>query len=234
MVHEASLHEDNCAALLTYRDLPEGGSLRYVDVQLFLKRLRRALAPKRIKFFCAGEYGSLGRPHYHLCLFGYRPVDGVLTRCSDAGSDIFTSAALQQHWPLGEVSFGELNFESAAYAARYCLSKVTGDDAERHYGGREPEFARMSLRPGIGKEWFERFAGDVFPQDAVLSRGRLSKPPRAYDKWLKKLDRAEFEELKIRREFDAYPRRSESSPDRLAVRAEVEKARLQFFKRSVS
>ena len=72
------MHEDNCFITLTYDDLhcPEDHSLVLRDIQLFVK------TPKKIgkfRFFHAGEYGAIThRPHYHMCIFGYRPSDVVL------------------------------------------------------------------------------------------------------------------------------------------------------------
>ena len=54
IMHEASLHRDNCVVTLTYAETD--GHLHYRDVQLFLKRLRKAIQPIRIRFFCCGEY----------------------------------------------------------------------------------------------------------------------------------------------------------------------------------
>ena len=67
---------------------------------------------------------------------------------------------------------GDVSFQSAAYIARYCVQKVTGQLAESHYRvitedgeiiDREPEFNHMSLKPGIGAEWLKRYKSDVFP-----------------------------------------------------------------------
>ena len=40
------------------------------DVQLYLKKLRKAVSPVKIRYFACGEYGSIGhRPHYHLIIY---------------------------------------------------------------------------------------------------------------------------------------------------------------------
>ena len=45
------------------------------DVQLFIKRLRKAYK-KPIKYFLAAEYGDrTKRPHYHAIVFGLKPPD---------------------------------------------------------------------------------------------------------------------------------------------------------------
>lgn len=59
---------------LTYAD--DQPCLYKRDVQLFLKRLRKSIAPDKIKYYIVGEYGDqwrpitpLGRPHYHALIF---------------------------------------------------------------------------------------------------------------------------------------------------------------------
>lgn len=73
-VLEASLYRDNCMLTLTYRDNPV--TLIKRDYQLFLKRLREALSPLKIRYFGCGEYGARGqRPHFHIIIFGWKPDD---------------------------------------------------------------------------------------------------------------------------------------------------------------
>lgn len=225
-MHEASLYERNCFLTLTYDDdhVPAGGSLQYRDFQLFMKRLRRAHPQVRIRFYMCGEYGEqLSRPHYHACLFNFDFADKVpLT------SQLDRSPELERLWPYGLSSIGEVTFESAAYVARYIVDKITGDQAVDHYQGLEPEFSRMSLKPGIGAIWLERFSSDVFPRGKVVTRGFESPAPRYYNQWFAARDVDAYERLRFAREIDQRARAWDNTDDRLAVRKEVAIARLNF------
>lgn len=234
-VHEASLYEQNSFVTLTYGDefLPEGGSLMYRDFQLFMKRLRRTR--KGVRFFCAGEYGDeLGRPHFHACLFNCGFSDGVLFS-NRGGQKLFTSVELDGLWKLGFASFGSVTFESAAYVARYVMKKVTGDMAAEHYGDRLPEFCHMSLKPGIGARWLEKYRGDVFPAGKVVVNGVECKPPKFYERMIKKQEAGSdaYAELEMGRELEARASGKDRSVERLAVREQVVKARVSRLKRSL-
>lgn len=183
-VHEAQLHDENCFLTLTYDDLnlPSDGSLHKEHFQKFMKRLRKALFPRKIRFFACGEYGSqLNRPHYHAIIFGWYPEDKKLFSIN-RGSMIHVSPMLAKLWPFGFHTVGAVTFESAAYVARYVLKKHTGRDAQMHYDGLEPEFVLMSRKPGIARDWIEKFSGDVYPHDYVVIRDNIKcRPPRYYD-----------------------------------------------------
>ena len=74
-VHEAQLHSENSFITLTYNDdhIPRDGSLNKKHFQDFMKRLRKSIAPKKVRFYHCGEYGpKLLRPHYHAILFGHQ------------------------------------------------------------------------------------------------------------------------------------------------------------------
>ena len=57
IMHEASLHDDNCWLTLTFDDehLPDVTKSWYRPFQLFMYRLRWELRPRRIRFFVCGE-----------------------------------------------------------------------------------------------------------------------------------------------------------------------------------
>lgn len=243
-MHEAQMHERNCFITLTYREeeLPKFLSLRYRDFQLFMKKLRKD-APG-IRFFMCGEYGGEhARPHFHACLFGYDFPDKVLFKRGIGGAALFRSPRLEQLWPLGFSTIGAVTFESAAYVARYVMKKVTGDAAVKHYGSvdaetgelvqRCSEFCRMSLKPGIGKRWLEKFFSDVYPRGKVVVNGVESNSPRYYDKYFRAVDANSGAVLDCDRERDARASFADRSDDRLVVREACAIARVKRLKRSV-
>lgn len=244
-LHEAQLWPHSWFVTLTYNaeNLPRTAAglptLLPSDFQRFMKRLRFEHAPRKIRFFQAGEYGELGRPHHHAILFNLpledlRPLHG-----SGSGSPLFRSAALERVWPLGFVSVGQVSVASAAYAARYTLKKVGGESAPAHYQGRVPEYVTMSRRPGIGAGWFKKFRDDVYPLDRVVTRGKperapvVGRPPRFYDEQLRRADPAMFERVKVVRAGKAVLTSGdeERSNRRLAAREGVLQERLSTFLR---
>lgn len=245
-VHEASLHEANCFVTLTYADasLPEGGTLRYRDFQLFMKRMRKHYGARPIRYFVCGEYGeNFHRPHYHACLFGVdffedrSPVNYLGT---SKRHKHYTSPLLSRLWSHGDVDITDLNSRTAEYAASYILKKVTGDRASSHYSVTdgdgvvhhlEPEFARMSVRPGLGAEWFSRFGSDVASGDSIVHNGKENPVPAYYDKLRKRGDPLGIDETKAERQLRSYMLRSNSTPERLAVREEIALAKGATLKR---
>lgn len=238
-MHELRSHKQSCFVTLTYDEehLPESGSLNYEHFQLFMRYLRR-IHP--VRFFMCGEYGSLrGRPHYHAILFGYDFPDKRLWK-TKSDTKLYRSATLERLWPHGHSSIGDVTYESAAYVARYCLKKTTGAFAEFVYTDPEtgeiftPEFARMSLKPGIGRTWLDTHgATDVFPHDNIIYKGSKYSVPRYYDKLWEQRSPDDFESIKFQRELDALTRTHESTPERLKVREEVFLANLKKLSRKL-
>lgn len=242
-MHEASLHDVNSFVTLTYDDehVPQNGSLRYRDFQLFMKRLRKTRG--KVSFYCGGEYGeTTRRPHFHACLFGVGFADRqYLTKGAD-GSNLYTSAELDRLWSHGFCTVGSVCFASAAYIARYCVAKVNGPLAKSHYTvidadgvmtELEPEFNHMSLKPAVGKRWLERYMTDVFPRDYVIVNGVKVKPPKYYDRIFESLDPERFSDIVAQRELDAYRWRDDNSYERLKVKETVHKARSSQLIRSL-
>lgn len=188
-MHEAQLHSENCFITLTYDEdhVPKNGSLDKREFQLFMKRLRKRFGDG-IRFFHCGEYGeNLGRPHYHALLFGLDFADKELW-VSRNGVPSYKSKILDDLWGNGFTEVGDLTEASASYVARYALKKVTGDQSDDHYQGREPEYVTMSRRPGIGAEYYRLYRNDFFPVDFVVVNGKKDGVPPYYDKLLEKDD----------------------------------------------
>lgn len=241
-MHEASLYDRNAFVTLTYDNehCPEDSGLDYSHFQKFAKRARRKLGPFR--FYMCGEYGGMhGRPHFHACMFGVSFSDGQVFRRMESGCDLYTSEVLSRLWPFGFSSFGEVTFESAAYVARYVLKK-TGNDVERlgvvdfstgELSVRREEFTRMSLKPGIGAPWLEKYRREVYPRDYVVVRGVKCKPPRYYDKLSLDLPESDGDLVEYQRYVRSLGAVSDNTVDRLRVRESVARARLSFKLRSL-
>ena len=246
-MHEAQLHQNNCFITLTYDDthLPSDQSLHYRDFQLFIKRLRKRYPTTKISYYMAGEYGeSFGRPHYHACIFGLDFHDKKLWKRTPAGSLIYRSSDLETLWPFGYSSIGDVNFESAAYVARYIMKKQTGKEAEKHYQYSDletgeiiqmtPEFNKMSLKPAIGLNWYKKYQSDVYPHDYVVLRGQKIKPPKYYDNLYKNDNPYEYEKILALRENGAKLNHADNTYDRLTVKEQVVKAKLRKLKRTLT
>lgn len=245
-MHEAQLHQNNCFITLTYDNhhLPSDKSLHYQDFQKFLKRFRKSIGNAKIRFYMAGEYGEkYGRPHWHACIFGYDFPDKKLLKRTPAGSKLYRSEHLEKLWPFGHSSIGDVTFESAAYVARYIMSKQTGKQSESHYRRVDeetgeiiqlkPEFNKMSLKPGIGSEWYKKYKSDVYPHDYVIVRGKKMKPPKAYDKLYKKDNPYEYDELLYTREKNAKLNPDNQDPKRLDAKRQILESRLSLLKRTL-
>lgn len=91
--------------------------LNYVDVQNYIKRLRKYLykqlgSYETLHFYAVGEYGPVHfRPHFHLLLFtNSNEVAAVLRQCHD------------KSWKFGRSDFQRSSGGSASYVASYVNS----------------------------------------------------------------------------------------------------------------
>lgn len=182
---ESMKHSENCFVTLTYKDdslplytapdgAPEKGTLCIEDYQTFFKQLRKDF---KFRYFICGEYGDrTWRPHYHAALFGVSPL---------------LEETIQRKWKKGFCQVGELNEASANYISGYVLKKLTSHH-HPDLNGRYPEFARMSLKPGIGGLAVDDIADTLtteYGADEIsltgdvplsLKNGRRSIPLRRY------------------------------------------------------
>lgn len=257
--HESTLYPYNSFITLTYSEkyLPEDLSLQKHHMQIFMKKLRdhrlREYGPwpedeqnRTIRYMYCGEYGEEGgRPHYHAILFNVKFTDAYPWQKTHGGM-LYRSPKLEQLWPLGHSSIGECNFQTIAYVARYITKKITGQMAKLYYTEIDeetgevirdltPEFMEPSRRPGIGKDWYEKYKSDVFPDDFALVNqdGNIVKvkTPRYYRNLLEKEDPRTASYLKSIRK-DAAENNVDNTWERLKTREESQYLKAKRLKRS--
>jgi len=210
-VHEAQMHDCNSFITLTYADdkLPSDGSIHRKHIVNFVKRLRFKFG-NGIKVLYCGEYGGqTGRPHYHACLFGLDFPDRIAYGRDKEGTTLYTSPVLEQIWGFGNVTVGDVTFQSASYICRYVLKKAYSYDAFDKYVNKEtgvymtPEFIGHSRRPGLGYSWFMKYWRDIYPHDCVVFNGRKMRPPGYYDDLLLKIQPDMYYSIMANRQYNS-------------------------------
>lgn len=206
-----------------------------------MNSFRKKIEPKKIRFFHAGEYGDLlGRPHYHAIIFGHDFDDRVFFKETN-GVKLDTSEKLRSIWKKGHCSVGDVTFKSAAYVARYIMKKISGDKQKDHYERVDhmtgevvqlpQEYTTMSRRPGIGKEWFDKFKKDAYPSDFITHEGSKYSLPRYYDNMFEMENPKVMKEIKQKRIDNIH--KEDNTRQRLEAREKVKIAQLTQLKRSI-
>nr|DAR09217.1 MAG TPA: Replication associated protein [Microviridae sp.] len=111
--------------------------LNYVDVQNYIKRLRRHLdkyTNEKISFYAVGEYGPVHfRPHFHLLLFfNSQEIADVLRECHN------------KSWKFGRSDIQRSNGGCASYVASYVNSLASAPSLYRSCRAFKPR-SRASL-----------------------------------------------------------------------------------------
>lgn len=124
--------------------------LNYVDVQNYIKRLRKHLKTvlgsyETLHFYAVGEYGPVHfRPHYHILLFtNSKEVSEVLRQCHD------------KSWKLGRSDFQVARGGASSYVASYVNSLSSAPLLYRSCRAFKPR-----QRASLG--FFEK--GDIFEE----------------------------------------------------------------------
>lgn len=208
ILDECSQYENNAFITLTYNDehlFYSDDVARYAgvpsvnrrEVQLFMKRFRKALSPLKVRFFACGEYGrKFGRPHYHIIVFNWFPDDAVFFKMEE-GQKLYRSKFLERVWSvekknegkieyesIGFSSVGKVTYKTALYCAKY-MNKFQSDKYkreqkstyDRHVVLPAPSFIQMSNRPGIGYNAVYRCD---LKTDRIYRDGKSTKIPRYY------------------------------------------------------
>lgn len=240
------------------------------DFQLFMKKLRKEFG-QNISYYHCGEYGELcrncgntqnkclykgckkyepelGRPHYHACIFNFRPPDEKEWP-STKEHKLYVSERLNKIWGYGYVVIGDVTFESAGYVARYVMKKLTGQKAYEvdettgltPYEFYEPEspgeinycnLEYTSMSKGIGKEWFKEFKNDLYPKDYIMVAGRKCSIPKYYDKQLEREEIEEYEYLKDIRKDNIDVHHIDNTVDRLETIEKVTHKKIEKLVRN--
>ncbi|AXL15549.1 replication initiator protein [Microviridae sp.] len=220
LLHEQSLHKYSWFLTLTYSDenLPPHNSLRKKDFQDFLKRFRKRINAKSgdLRYFHCGEYGDkTNRPHYHAIIFG-PPLNDLKLIKNHKGNNLYKSKFLDDVWGFGHVFVGSVTSESCAYVARYIMKKQTGKDWQKSYVKtlynesdnsisqvlRSREYSTMSRRPGIAKDFYDKYKSQLYNdamRGSVLFRNYPVSVPKYYDKLFEVEDPDRFKEIQAYR-----------------------------------
>lgn len=248
-LHEAKMWKHNHYVTLTYNDefMPPGGSVCLRDVQLFMKRLRKAknsCKENPVRFFLGAEYGDENRrPHYHALLFNVHFADLRVHGHNARKEPLYTSEELSALWSadggkssMGFCTVGAVTFDSAVYCAKYAMKalNITDEsppearaayearyvvyDADGIVHERAREFAVMSRRPGIGAGYYEKYGKEVRAHDSVVVDGKEVRPPRYYDAKSDAVDSVAFARLKRKRKRLAVLAKSDNTAERLRVK----------------
>lgn len=238
---ESQLHKDNCFLTLTYNEdnLPVDNSLNHRHWQLFMKSLRQKFGPMR--FFMCGEYGEqFSRPHYHALVFGFRPNDMRQSNSMYSKHALFESDEVQKVWGHGYVSVGEVSLQSARYCAAYAVKKMSDKDWQDNPASvhvdkfgeihtRIQPYAKMSLKPGIGAAWLERYRRDVLTHDGIVTHGGMKmRIPRYFDDLMELCCPDDLMDSKMRRLKKVEKLIDDNTRERLEVREQIAHAKVKF------
>lgn len=192
---------------------------------------------------CGNFVKALGRPHFHACIFNYDFKDKYAWSRRN-GHTYYRSDLLEDLWNYqGHCIIGDLTFESAGYTARYVTKKLDGKLAldTNHYFShwdnetgemieKVKEFAQQSRNPGLARWWYDKFKGDVYPEDCVVVNGKKVKPPKFYDRLLEEEHPTDYLLIKSERKSKAE-QKSDESLERIIVREEIQERKFKKLKR---
>lgn len=165
LMAEQTTNPYNVYLTLTYADeYLDTNNLSKRDVQLFLKRLRKNLKGRKIKYFAVGEYGDKTfRPHYHLIMFNvsFNDIDNI-----------------NKSWNKGIVTIDPVQAGSIAYVCGYVNKKIADTEIDYNFLGYTPPFRLMSK--SLGLDFILKFQDDFIKKGYYEWSGRKFPIPRYF------------------------------------------------------
>lgn len=178
-------------------------SLSKVDLQLFIKLLRRKFCKNKIRYYACGEYGGITlRPHYHILIYGlsiddikyYKDSNGKtyefdLKYKTRDGSFYYSEFIEDYIWKKGFVDISSFSDYTSKYVSQYVNKKNTTYNKRKgyiYYNMLSPEFNIMSLKPAIANDYIIKNFDSVYKDDVLLFHIRDKtmelKPFQFFDK----------------------------------------------------
>lgn len=169
----------------------EFNDLSIRELQLYIKRLRKAFAPHKIRYMACGEYGEKSqRAHYHIILYNMPEIQDLQPYKNHNNNQTYTSQKMDAIWQKGFTVIGQASFQSIAYVARYITKKINGKQSQEHYTSkvdgliRQKEFMLMSRRPGIGHEYLKKYQTELLTDLTIPTEKGTMGIPKYYKRKL--------------------------------------------------
>lgn len=192
----------------------KGISLRKKDLQDFWKRVRKHYDCK-IKYLNAGEYGTLGRPHYHAIVFGLplKTENFKYLGKNNNGDAYWTEPELEKIWGKGNIIIGQVTQKSINYVVRYTIKKWKNKDSGLNkMMGRTPEFISMSQ--GLGKRYWEENEEKIILQDCIITPEGEMPITQRFLKNLKNKDQKIYTTIKEKHKQQAETAQKQAETDK--------------------
>ena len=102
----------------------------------------------KLRYFACGEYGfKTQRPHYHIIAYN---IPNQYIKDNPINNKQY-SEILEEIWTHGQIDIGKVEQGSCHYMTKYHMFPLVEPWQENE--SREPPFARMSRKPGIGNNY---------------------------------------------------------------------------------
>lgn len=159
LLYELSCWNDASFVTLTYNEenMPLDRGLHLSDFQKFKDNLRYNSGNRKFKYYHCGEYGDKRkRPHYHVILFGFDPMnenDRKIVYESWNRCESFFFDPLPLNWRNSKSPVGKgmlpVCREDIAYTCGYVQKKLNGAKGKEEYGNKRPPYSTGSNGLGL-------------------------------------------------------------------------------------